>query len=242
MLDLKFSILVPTRSRPDNVIRLLESLKKTSNNVNSFEVLFYCDDDDTKMLEKKEEILKKYNDLNIKLFFEPIGTVKYNNWWDFLCKRSSGKYIMQGGDDLVFKTKNWDKIIEETIELECKKNNDRILLVGAWDGAPDHKNAELITHSIVTREWVDALGYFTTGYFSSNFNDTWLTELAKKINRLVFIPDVLIDHLHPFYGKGQDDEIYRKQQSLGAEGFAEWGKYQEKLNLDANKLKSYLSK
>ena len=45
------SLLCPTRQRPENIIRLLDSLKLTTNNIQDIEVVLYVDIDDNKMLE-----------------------------------------------------------------------------------------------------------------------------------------------------------------------------------------------
>ena len=42
----KISILCPTRGRPENVIRLIESIKETTTFIDQIELLFYVDNDD----------------------------------------------------------------------------------------------------------------------------------------------------------------------------------------------------
>ncbi len=239
---MNFSILIPTRSRPNNVERVLNSILDTSGDIKNVEVLFYYDEDDEIFKNELKRIIDVFHDFNFSFFTEKPGIVKYNNWWDYLYKKSVGKYIMHGGDDLVFRTKNWDIILSSGIEEQITKNGDRILLAGTWDGAEDHKDGCLITHSILTKDMVENLGYFTTGYFSSNFNDTWFTEIAKKIDRLYYRGDILIDHLHPFYNKGLNDDVYKKQQESGHLGFKEWGQNYSKLEEDVKKLLNIINK
>jgi hypothetical protein len=109
---------------------------------------------------------------------------------------------MQGGDDIVFRTYGWDKIVNETFQ----KYDDGIVLVFGDDGDPN-KEKNHGTHPFVTRKWMETLGYFTPPYFCSDFTDTWLNDVAEKIGRKVQVP-ILTEHMHPAFKKAELDNTY----------------------------------
>jgi hypothetical protein len=75
-------------------------------------------------------------------------------------------------------------------------------------GEDGHQHDRLGTHGFLSRRWVETVGYFVPPMFSSDFNDTWLTEVADRIGRRVFLPNVLTEHLHPAAGKGKWDRTH----------------------------------
>src|SRR5207245_455849 len=60
-----------------------------------------------------------------------------------------------------------------------------------------------------SREWIAALGYFMPPYFSSDYNDTWLSACADAVDRRLFIPTMYTEHMHPAVGKGPLDQTHR---------------------------------
>lgn len=175
-----FSILCPTRGRPENVRRFIDSIKYNCDNFNNIEILFYVDDDDT---EFPNEVL----DYNIKKITG--RRIWISLAWNVLYVHSRGSIFMYAGDDLVFKTKGWDTIVFETFETF----KDRILLVygndNGWHGS------KIAIHGFVHSNWVNALGYFTYPGRTSPL-DLWFTDVAKRINRAVYLPLLILEHVH----------------------------------------------
>jgi hypothetical protein len=62
---------------------------------------------------------------------------------------------------------------------------------------------------IVSRQWIDALGYFTPECFLFFYHDTWIYDIAKKINTEVYIPEIEIEHLHFTANKSNYDRTYQ---------------------------------
>jgi glycosyltransferase involved in cell wall biosynthesis len=194
-----FSILCPTRNRPENVKKFITSIRESCDNFNDLEILFYVDCDD---LTFPEDVLS----FNIKKI---VG----NRMWlpiinNILYSYSSGQIIMYAGDDLVFKTDGWDTIVKNTFNLY----QDHIVLVHVNDNAYQSK---LATHGFVHKKWVEALGYFHyPGRTSSP--DRWLTEVADGIGRKVYIRDLLIEHVHHRQGaaSAETDEVYQEKDFL----------------------------
>jgi len=196
------SLLVPTRNRPSGMERLCNSAFSKAEDSNSVEIVFYIDNDDKRSRDKALELQKNYN---IKFI---IGErIVLSNMWNECYRKATGPIYHHAGDDLVYKTKEWDRIVKS----EFEKYPDKILFVYGRDGIVD--SGELGTHGFIHKNWIETVGYFVPPYFSADYNDTWLTDLAKRIDRLVYIPDLYIEHLHFSVGKSELDDTYRDQRA-----------------------------
>lgn len=184
------SILLPSRGRPQNLHRLAESVKATATNPDDIEIIVFIDHDDVSYHEHQPY------PSNIWLY-RTFRTV-LSEYWNLAYKEAKGDILMHCGDDIVFKTDGWDDKVKEAFD----QYPDNIVLVHGDDGDPTHKNFG--THSFVHRDWVETLGYFVPPYFSSDYNDTWLNELADGIGRKHRV-DILTEHMHFAYHKGELD-------------------------------------
>lgn len=196
------SILLPTRNRPANIKRFLESLAQTISAVQ--EVVFYVDDDDVfsvPMIEHFQEKMK--TGIMIKYIVGPRITM--TDYWNKCYEQASGEIMMQAGDDIIFKTKAWDSMVENTFRI----SPDKILLVHG-DDMDGNFRSNFGTHSFLHRNWIDALGYFIPPYFSSDNGDRWLMEVADFIGRRKFIP-IVTEHIHPRTGKVGLDSTYKER-------------------------------
>ena len=48
-------------------------------------------------------------------------------------------------------------------------------------------------------------------YFVSDYNDLWIDEVATKIDRKIYIPGFLIEHMHPNFGKSKLDATHNER-------------------------------
>ena len=183
------SILCPTRERVDKAKRYLESIVGTALG-KDFEVLFYVDDDDP--------LVDEYDVLNGEFSRVVVGshdTVSIA--WNRLAKISQGNILMMGNDDCIHETKSWDTIIH----FHAARYFDDIFCLYGDDGVK--KNSQC-TFPIVSRKWYNIVGYFVPEIFMFGYNDAWIEAIAKKLNRLEYIPHLTIKHLHFTYGNPID--------------------------------------
>lgn len=217
------SLLCPTRKRPQNVERLVLSVVKTANP--HTEICFYVDDDDhtNVFLEKWEKKI--------------VGPrITFSDTWTELLKIATGDILMLCADDIVFQTTGWDAMVEQAFA----EVPDRILLVHGDDLGPSGKT--FATLPFVSREWVEAVGYFTPRGFSCDWCDTWLHDVAKMIGRYKFLPFV-VEHMHRIYGKAPNDETYKETQLRDSRD-NNTAKYKARLaerEADAEKLRKVIS-
>jgi hypothetical protein len=184
------SILCPTRNRPREAQRLMRSAMATAEG--DIEFIFYCDNDAIlpDIITSKEYVTTL------------VGKrITLSKMWNECQRRANYDIYMQCGDDIVFRTPGWDTRVIEAFS----EHPDNIVFVhcNAMDWG-----AELGTHGFLHRKWVEAVGYFVPPYFVSDFNDKWLTEVAKMIGRHTYLEDVITEHLHPIWGKAPWDQTY----------------------------------
>ena len=199
------SILTPTRNRPNNCDRFIKSIYETTQYPGTLELLFYVDNDDPAKNIYKEIEERWTNDFWRVEFVigEPISVSKS---WNIIAEKSLGDIMIMGNDDLVYKTIRWDtKLLSRLIEL-----NDPYVLTWFEDGINGNRHCAF---PVISREWYETLGYFSPGIFNFGYNDTWVYDIAKRVGKLNFMGDILVEHLHFSAGKSNMDDTYARNRS-----------------------------
>jgi hypothetical protein len=195
----RISVLCPTRNRPENVWRLAESAIQTA--AGEIELVFYQDDDAPGSVPKLATPPPW-----VKVVTGP--RIVLSDMWNKCLEQASGDILMQCGDDIEFRSPGWDDAVADAFE----EYPDRVALVYGDDLIHGEK---LATHGFVHRTWTDAIGYLTPPWFSSDFGDAWLYDVATMTGRLRFLPGVVTEHHHPCAGKGEWDLNHRERLERG---------------------------
>lgn len=224
------SVLCPTRNRPGNVARLAGSAWDMADDEDSVELVFYVDDDAPSSVPPS---LAEIDGVTVVTG----ERIVLSDMWNRCAEHAAGSIFMQCGDDIVFRTPDWDKMVTEAIALY----RDRIVFAYGRDGTPIHGD-NFGSHGFVHRRWYETLGYFTPPWFSSDYGDTWLNDLAARIGRKHFIPGLLTDHLHPAVGKAEWDENHRQRLERHARDNVKalWESLEVRREKDAEKLRAVL--
>lgn len=185
------SLLVPSRGRPKSIYTLWSSIERTV--WGSYELIIRLDDDDPARSE--------YPELDNVHYLVGPRTV-LSAYWNECQAEARGDVFWHGGDDVVFRTIGWDEIVFAAFP------EDGIAFVHGHDLSPN--GHWLGTHGFLTRRWVDTVGYFVPPYFSSDYNDMWLVDVADMIDRHVYVP-IVTEHLHPSHGKGEWDQTHQER-------------------------------
>jgi hypothetical protein len=195
------SLLVPSRGRPDDCLAMWQSAIATADDPLRLELVLYLDDDDP-ALPAYQAWIRSGDHSRVKDLAGPriVLSETWNRCWDV----AAGEIGWHGNDDVRFRSDGWDRIIRNAFE----RFNDRIVLVHGRDGIHD---ARMATLGFLHRARTDVVGCFVPPYFSSDYNDTWNTQVADMIGRRVFCPDVYTEHLHPAVGKGPVDQTHRER-------------------------------
>lgn len=189
------SVLCPSRARPEKAAKMLESCLDTA--VRDVEVLFYLNDDDAqreRYYYHSEEIRNRFVGKDGKRVKYHSGTDNPAGYsWNQLAIRAKGDLLMLMGDDVEFQTVGWDERYREA----AKQHPDGIYVISCSDGgrlAEDGTKAQGNPHPTVSRTWVGTLGYFVNPMFLHWYIDTWNVDLAKEVNRFIYLDDVVIEH------------------------------------------------
>lgn len=197
------SLCCPTRGRPASVDRFVQAARATARWPDRLEFIFAVDDDDAES--GQADVLRQPGP-NVKVVRVPRQTLSH--YWTICARVARGPLYMQAGDDLVPRTDGWDAGFWTAYGALPP---DRIGLLFADDGSPTGSGRTFATHGVITQEWLDVLGYFTPPYFSSDFGDTWLNELADSIGRKRRVHSSIIEHLHPLWGKAAWDRTHQER-------------------------------
>ena len=188
------SILTPTRKRPKQLARMVRSAWETA--LNPPEIVVYIDDNDNSY-----DLSHPVNDgigaLDVKIVDGP--RILLTDTWNKCYEVSTGDILLQGNDDIIFRTPRWDVMVEEEFEKCC----DKILMVHGDDLGCQHESFG--AHCFVHRKWVEAVGFFIAPWFSSDFGDTVLNFAANQLDRRRYLP-MAIEHQHFIFGKAVVDE------------------------------------
>jgi hypothetical protein len=182
------SILCPTRKRPKQFRRMVESARATA--LKHVEIVAYCDDDD-------HDGIAACAVLEVKYIVGP--RIVLSDCWNQCYKLATGDILGLGNDDIIFRTTGWDRMVGNAFALI----SDKILLVHGSDGG--RPLGGFAIHAFLHRRWVEALGYFIPPYFVSDFADCWINDLATALGRRLYLP-YLTEHMHYVFGKAEKDE------------------------------------
>ena len=198
-----FSLLCPTRGRSKRAAEFAESVFLTATYPENIEVLFYVDSDDPELEFYHREIASLRDRLTVANTIEikqgpQVGVAVATN---LLTKMSRFNIFLYSSDDQIYIDQGWDVKLDE----EVNKYADQIYCIwfnDAWE------SENFCTFPIVSRKWVETLGYFLFPFFEHFFTDTWVWMLAKTVNRAIYMPEVLVEHRHWKVGKSEKDETY----------------------------------
>ena len=234
----KISLLCPTRWRPNDALRMVESVINTVNHPERIEILFYIDSDDNKVDEYKEKLSSYMPWMSRTQIFiditvgEPMSVSKS---WNIIAGKATGNLFKMCNDDLVYETKGWD----DRLDLEFAKYPDEIVCMWFNDNI---QKGRMCTFPIISRKWYETVGYFSPGRFLFLYNDTWVHDIAKKIGREHYIGDVMNRHLHHSQTKIKDETTIRSRLNGAIEKDGITFTALEDIRIeDANKLKGVMN-
>jgi hypothetical protein len=180
------AILCPSRGRPDRFWKMIDSARKTSKE--QFEVLCYLDEDDR----RKEEYLGSGVDFTIG------PRINLGPAYEVLRKKTNADLVMMGADDLLFRTEHWDE------KVRAVTPPDLVCVISFKDGATHGKEDG---HPFIGRRFIEGMGGITHPELGHSCIDNWVCKAAAQIDRFQRL-DMLIEHVHPKYGKGLVDQTY----------------------------------
>lgn len=191
-------MLVPSRGRPETVAEVHEAFESTSVATTASSLAFVVDRDDPAL----DDYLKAVDDLTdgwlLALVVEGGTMVKALNGavatvLDWPAPPWALGFM---GDDHRPRTKGWDQCyLDELFRLADRPGGDRG--VGFVYGDDTIQGPNIPTQIAMTAETVRRLGWMAPGTFRHLWVDNVWLELGRATNRISYLPDVTVEHLHP---------------------------------------------
>lgn len=200
------AVIVPTRGRPENAARL-ETAFRDTDTLNAVPV-FVADREDPK-LPGYQQALDEGRIRRLLVHDGPGGTgLCYP--LNFAARRYASVYEAIGfmGDDHLPRTVGWeDKILDALDSLEPRVVYGNDLLQGP----------NLPTAVFMQSRMIRAMGVMAPQVMRHLYLDNFWKELGERLNGLVYLPDVVIEHLHPAAGKAPMDDGYQRVNAPAAD-------------------------
>jgi len=192
-------VITPSRDRPEQFREMIRAVGETTDG--RVEVLGLVDDDDPQ--------LDWYDRLGAALM---VGKRRSLSAWTNEGARSvlagrngrTPRYLASLGDDHRPRGA-WDlKLIDAIEQLDGP---------GMAYGNDLYQGVNMPTAWVVSAEVVRALGWMMLPSCEHMYVDAAVLALGKAADRIVYRPDVVIEHLHPYAGKADMDASYRQSNA-----------------------------
>lgn len=195
------AILVPTKGRPDQLRRMVKSVARTAANpVYILIAPTYASDISLPDISEKTRI-SAYDLPDL------LPTVqKWNYLADIAMMIEDVKLFMLGADDMYFDTPGWDTaLLDHYNSLENKIHAYALQDSRDRDGTP---------HVCVSREYINAMGYFIPPIYLHWNVDTWTVAIAKANNCFKHFKNFSLVHSKPS-DFGKPDETHSRIRDWG---------------------------
>lgn len=195
------ALLCPTRGRPEQCKRMIDSARATADKyVNIF----------IGISERDAEIYNLHSGryATVLNMYQPDFPTchKWNMLAAEVLKNPYNKLFMLAADDMIFETPGWDKaLLDHYNALENKIHVYALQDSRDPDGTP---------HPIITREYIEAMGYFLPPIFLHWYVDSWTVEIAKANNCFTHLREYKLIHDKPS-DKGNGDETHNRIRRMG---------------------------
>jgi hypothetical protein len=189
--------IVPSRSRPENADRLAQAFIDTKAEADLY---FVIDNDDPRWVD-----YVKGDRFNVLPSDNKTGgcAAALNNAAVYLldfAKFPLYDYFVFMGDDHIPRTEGWDKAFMEALGINTGIAYGDDLLQGA----------NLPTAYCMSRDIVLELQGLTFPGCIHLFFDNFVKQLGLDLEYIKYLPQVIIEHLHPVAGKAEMDEGYAR--------------------------------
>lgn len=204
--------IIPTRGRPHKLRELLDSWRATRTTAR---LLIAIDEDDPE--------IEAYR----STFAEWLEDTRASNTedWEEWVRMSSAPRMRLGGtlNHYALEYAEWENIIGFMGDDHRPRTHGwdtHIVLAmqsmggtGVVYGNDKLQGANLPTAVAISADIVQELGYFVPPGAIHLYLDNFWKHLGESLGRLRYLPDVIIEHMHPVAGKAEMDERYAEVNS-----------------------------
>lgn len=227
-------MIVPSRGRPKNVEDLLDAWFMTTDD--GTDLIVAVDDDDPALPEYRRVLAPAFEvELPVDLVVGP--RLRLGGTLNKVALEQAANYRAVGflGDDHRPRTKNWDLRFMSVLDQ---------MGTGMVYADDLFQRQNLPTAIAMTSDIVCSLGYMVPGGLVHLYADDAWAALGRSIGRLRYLPDVVIEHLHPSAGKAEMDASYEETNSQAQfdadrHRFEDWKRFS--MDADVARLKELIS-
>lgn len=204
------ALICPTRGRPVLLEKMKQSALDTSYIDESLVLAFSTNEDQINLYKKsrdsKDNIISFHeNELIVTPDWSTVMSWNYLATLVYKCADDINLFML-AADDMIFATPGWDEALLN--HYNALENKIHVYALR------DSRDPNGTPHVIVTREYIDAMGYFLPPIFLHWFVDTWTVEIAKANNCFTHFKDYELIHDKPS-DKGQADETHSRIRRMG---------------------------
>lgn len=198
---MNFSIIFPTRERPDLLYRMLDSVEENTTDISKVEVLIAIDEDDHTDFDYAS--LKKELRPWLKVF-RVVRSLNFSkDYYNFLARQSTGRWIITANDDCRMETLGWDILAYDILK-------DKSGVIYGWieDGLGKfraHGHGNYCCFPLQGRVGYEALGYIFPERIPTWGADIYTKNLYDQVNSVVEIPITLKHYCHHNQSREQDN-------------------------------------
>lgn len=190
-------VVVPTRGRPDNMVDFIRSWEETTFMA---DLVFAVDDDDPRL----EEYMSSFETHKTDSMSLVVGPrLRLGGTLNKVSSSLKDEYSFVGfmGDDHRTRTQNWDIQVYDAFKALPKCS-------GFVYGNDLNWGEGLPTSVFISSDILATLGFMVPpGMIHLYFDNFWL-DFGRALGRITYLPDVVIEHMHPSVGKATEDAGY----------------------------------
>ena len=198
------AVIVPSRGRPHTVAELAQAFRDTCTERTW--LLFAVDEDDPEHQAYTDAVAEQLvSHGRVAVTSQPSGTM-------VSALNHAARHLLYAheevrpdaigfmGDDHRPRTKGWDRRYLTALQA----------LPGIVYGNDLLQGANLPTQCAISTKIVHALGHMAPSTLTHLYVDNYWRDLGMAAGCLSYLPDVIVEHLHPAAGKAEWDEGHRR--------------------------------
>ena len=190
-------VFIPSRGRPENIRQVCQAFDATEVDCSLLTVIIDRDDSEWVNYAKLADLFGFELEVHSS---SKRGMAEPLNWGVRRFRASFDNFFFMG-DDHRPRTKHWD--IDLTHALMSTGG-------GIAYGNDLHAGESLPTACAVAGELVDAIGGMVPDSFTHLYIDNFWLKLGQDLGKVAYLPDTIIEHCHPFFGKAESDDLYKE--------------------------------
>jgi hypothetical protein len=200
-------VIIPSRGRPESVRELLEAFDSTCTG--NTELVLAVDDNDPTLGTYSETVAELAGSsktrVSLSVVDQPTNMVHALNATAMASVGEPTPYAVGFmGDDHRPRTGGWDSAYLEALWD---------LGTGIVYGDDLLQRGGLPTQCAMTADIIRELGFMAPPTLTHLAVDNWWLELGRQAGCIRYLPDVVVEHMHPVAGKADWDEGHRRVNS-----------------------------